>query len=146
MTEVINLRGHHLKVLGYGLRELLKQPAKGKDIKWELYEMYSWWRGMAYSREVVENTSRIFSKIIKRNVKVRLICTLDDICEKCNLVKINMCNLPLSSHAKSMERDDIDMIDGYNLKLGKAYTSKYILRRMLSKDAWAILKRYIKTK
>lgn len=133
MTEIINLRGHHLKSLKYGWRELLRQQRRGENklTPYEtFYRTYEFWHcHFGYSYKYIKHVSNLFSKIIEGNVKVRLTCTLDDICEKCNLIKRG-CISPKSEQAQANKVGDIETIALCSLKLGRVYTSKYILKKL----------------
>lgn len=121
----ITLRGHHLFAL-YVFYFL-----GGAARIWELaYFRYS------YSKKTTEHLIKILRKITKSDIRVKIVDTLDDICEECDS-EDSSC----SSRKKAMR--DTKRAVAAGLEIGETYSSRYILKRLetLSKDKRSIFYR-----
>lgn len=133
MVEIIKLRGHHLRTLANCLESLSERPSIGplKDRLFEGYRKIG--KLFGYSNEVMDYTSELFRKIIEEDVKVKLINTLDNICEKCNKRINGVCQEFEYYWNIIPEVYDMEYINKYKLGVGKIYSSRYLIKKLKKK-------------
>ncbi len=107
----IVLRGHHLRLL----YEFYYSGKEGQ-IRTKLIE--------DYSQEYAENTIKILEKIAYSKVKVKLIDTIDDICQACNDKDTEYCKGKFTSSA------DRFYLGHFKLKIDRVYPSRHILKKI----------------
>ena len=115
----VTLRGHHLSVLySFYLRH-----GKHRIRKTSIEE---------HNKPMAENTIKVLKKIVSSNLRVKIVDTIDDICQACDERKTRVCKefIPYGISAASADRATAHH---YGFKIGKVYSSKYILRRIKEK-------------
>lgn len=139
MTEIINLRGHHLDTLrSYIIKHTCIKNYKDK----ETIEQFL---ANGYLRETAEMAVNVFKLILRGGVKINLINSIDDICQTCDRKDSNHCNGVWDGATFSLTGGyDGVVASNWGLKVGKVYFSRYILRKIFPKEFWPVLKRYIK--
>ncbi len=85
-----------------------------------------------------KNFAKKFIKILERiafsNAKVKIVDTIDDICQACRKEKTRGCR-ELIQYGISATAADRGIIHFYGFKVGKTYSAKYILRRLKEKGS-----------
>lgn len=133
MVEIIKLRGHHLRFLANCLESLSERPSIGLLKERLIERCRKIGKLHGYSNEVMDYTSELLRKIIEDGVKIKLINTLDDICERCNKRIKGVCQEFEHYWDIIPEVYDMEYINKYKLKLGKTYTSQYLIKKLKQK-------------
>lgn len=118
----VTLRGHHLDLF---------------------YKFYVWgwdhyiWKHLTkkYSKRHADNTVKIFKRIKETDIRVKIIDTIDEICQTCKKKKKRACRefIPYGISNTSADRATI-----YHYGMIKrVYTSKYIRKRVVKERGLA---------
>jgi hypothetical protein len=110
--EKITLRGHHLLGLEKYLRGLTVYEQR-KKAETEA----------GYSKEFIEETEKIFSRIVNEEIEIILTTRLDDLCKKCNKQN-SLCDINGGGY-------DLACIDIYGFEEGRIYRNKEIVREIV---------------
>lgn len=124
---MIYLRGHHLRLLrGYvlaGRSDESLQRKKEAIIKNSINDGH----GRLHGLNIIET----LEGILYSNEKVKLIDTVDDICETCDRVDDVRCNMFVPNDV-SATSDDRGELYFYGLQR-RVYTVKYVMKKLFEK-------------
>lgn len=124
--KIINLRGHHLRILhSYAL---LKNE---HSIQYKDQRVIQTAINDGHSRKMGQNIVKVMKKILNENVKIQLTDSLDDICTLCNNKKLKKCN-SFILYDTSATADDRGVLYYYELQK-RVYNSRTLLKKLLQK-------------
>ncbi len=87
-----------------------------------------------HGENFAKNLIKTLERIATSNVKVKIVDTIDNICQACKKEKTRGCH-ELVRYGISATSADRGIIHFYGFKIGKVYSAKYILRRLKAKGA-----------
>ena len=115
----IRLRGHHLRLLfHFGFY---------RTSEWEMASFRREWLEEYRDRKHTENAIRVLERIFGQNVRLKLTDGPDDICRTCPRRKNDSCRKFIPGASAAV--DDREKIRKLGLKLGRSYSSRYLLRK-----------------
>lgn len=112
----VALRGHHLRLV-YSFYFL-----GNKGIIWNV-------ANTEHGKKHADNAIETLERIASSNVRVKIIDTIDDICETCKEKRTKKCKefIPYGESAAASDRGAIYL---YKLRCNRPYTSKFLLKRL----------------
>lgn len=124
---MIHLRGHHLELL-YGYMVARKSPFSLKNKKERIINSaVQAGHGKAHGLNIIG----VLEKALNQNEKIKIIDTIDDICETCNKKPRKACK-EFIQYGISATSGDRGTLYFYGLNK-RVYTSKFIQKRLLEK-------------
>ena len=124
MVKQVILRGHHLRLLSGFIES--KKNNKSLNIKKD--SIIKTAINAGHSEEHGRNIIQVLEDSLSPGAKLKMIDTIDDICETCNNKKEKAC-VVFIPYDVSASCDDRGMLHYYHLKRGN-YTTEFIQKRL----------------